>query len=110
MKQLLPVGVGGAISSVARYQVAIAIIRITGLVSPFNTLFVNVFGSFIMDVVIEALVKIQPPPMYATLVPASRNRNPCPQGRWRRSSSGRRCTPRALPRQTGSAYLEDGTR
>ena len=95
MKQLLLVGVGGAIGSVARYLVGIAIIRVMGEAFPFNTLFVNVVGSFIMDVLIEVLVKIYPPPTYATPIPASRNRNQCPQGRsWRRSPSGRRSTPR----------------
>ncbi len=66
MKQLLLVGVGGAIGSVARYLAGIAIIRATGAAFPFNTLFVNVVGSFIMGVVIAALVKIDPPQTYAT--------------------------------------------
>jgi CrcB protein len=44
MKQLLLVGVGGAIGSVARHLVGIAIIRVTGPDFPFNTLFVNVSG------------------------------------------------------------------
>lgn len=61
MKQLLLVGLGGAIGSVARYLVGIAIIRVTGPAFPFNTLFVNVVGSFIMGVVIAVLVKIDLP-------------------------------------------------
>jgi fluoride exporter len=61
MKQLLLVGLGGAIGSVARYLVGIAIIRVTGPAFPFNTLFVNVVGSFVMGVVIAVLVKIDLP-------------------------------------------------
>jgi hypothetical protein len=41
MKQMLLVGVGGAIGSVARYLAGIAIIRVTGAAFPFNTLSVN---------------------------------------------------------------------
>ena len=66
MKQLLLVGVGGAIGSVARYLVGIAIIRVMGVAFPFNTLFVNVVGSFIMGVVIAVLVKFDPPQTYVT--------------------------------------------
>ncbi len=68
MKELLLVGVGGAIGSVVRYLVGIAIIRVMGVAFPFNTLFVNVVGSFIMGVVIAALVKLDLPPAYATQV------------------------------------------
>ena len=66
MKQLLLVGVGGAIGSVARYLVGIAIIRVMGVAFPFNTLFVNVVGSFIMGVVIAVLVKFELPQTYVT--------------------------------------------
>jgi CrcB protein len=68
MKELLLVAVGGAIGSVARYLAGIAIIRVMGAAFPFNTLFVNVVGSFIMGVVIAALVKIDPPQAYVTHV------------------------------------------
>ena len=47
MKELLLVGVGGAIGSVARYLAGIAIIRVMGAAFPFGTLFVNVVGSLI---------------------------------------------------------------
>jgi fluoride ion exporter CrcB/FEX len=46
MKQLPLVGVGGAIGPVARYQVGIAIIRITRPAFPFNTLFVQTRSAY----------------------------------------------------------------
>jgi len=60
MKQILLVGAGGAIGSVARYLAGIAVIRWTGTGFPFNTLLVNVVGSFIMGLLIAVLVKIDP--------------------------------------------------
>lgn len=66
MKELLLVGVGGAIGSVARYLAGIAIIRAMGTAFPFHTLFINVVGSFIMGVVIAALLKFDPPQAYVT--------------------------------------------
>ena len=66
MKELLLVGVGGAIGSVARYLAGIAIIRVMGAAFPFGTLFVNVVGSLIMGAVIAALVKIDPPQAWVT--------------------------------------------
>jgi len=66
MKQLLLVGVGGAIGSVARYLDGIAVIRWAGPGFPFNTLLVNIVGSFVMGLVIGALVKFDPPEAIAT--------------------------------------------
>jgi CrcB protein len=66
MKQLLLVGVGGAIGSVARYLAGIVVLRWVGTGFPFNTLFVNVVGSFIMGLLIALLVKIDPPQAIAT--------------------------------------------
>jgi fluoride exporter len=66
MKQILLVGLGGAIGSVARHLVGIAIIRLTGPAFPFNTLFVNVVGSFVMGLEIALLVKFDPRVTYAT--------------------------------------------
>ncbi len=66
MKALLLVGAGGAIGSVARYLTGIAVIRWTGSAFPFNTLLVNVVGSFIMGLLIAALFKTDPQPAHAT--------------------------------------------
>lgn len=66
MKQLLLVGAGGAIGSVARYVAGIAIVRLAGIGFPFNTLFVNVVGSFVMGLLIAALMKIDLPHAVAT--------------------------------------------
>jgi len=66
MRQLLLVGLGGAIGSVTRYLMGIAVIRMTGPKFPFNTLFVNVVGSFVMGLVIAMLVKFDPRVTYAT--------------------------------------------
>ena len=60
MKQILLVGLGGAIGSVARYLMGVVVIRMTGIALPFNTLFVNVVGSFVMGLVIAMLVKLDP--------------------------------------------------
>ena len=62
MKQLLLVGAGGAIGSVARYLAGIAVIRWTGGGFPFNTLLVNVVGSFVMGLLIAVLLKVDPGP------------------------------------------------
>ena len=65
MKQLLLVGAGGAIGSVARYLAGIAVIRFAGAGFPFNTLLVNVVGSFIMGLLIAVLLKLDPQPALA---------------------------------------------
>jgi CrcB protein len=66
MKQLLLVGAGGALGSVARYLAGVLVIRWIGGGFPFNTLLVNVVGSFIMGLLIAALAKIDPPRAIAT--------------------------------------------
>jgi len=66
MKQLLLVGVGGAIGSIARYVAGIAVMRWTGGGFPLNTLLVNVVGSFIMGVLIAVLTKVDPHQAIAT--------------------------------------------
>jgi len=57
IKELLLVGMGGAIGSISRYLAGIGIIRLTGPAFPFNTLFVNVVGSFLMGLIIEVLLR-----------------------------------------------------
>jgi len=66
MKQILLVGLGGATGAIARYLVGIGVIRIMGPAFPFNTLFVNVLGSFLMGLVIALLTKFDPVVTYAT--------------------------------------------
>jgi CrcB protein len=66
MKQLLLVGLGGAIGSVARYLAGIVILRWTGVGFPFNTLFVNVVGSFIMGLLVATMLRIDPARALAT--------------------------------------------
>jgi len=48
IKEILFVGIGGFLGSVARYGVYLAMARLTGSSFPFGTLAVNVIGSFII--------------------------------------------------------------
>jgi CrcB protein len=66
MREILLVGLGGAVGSVARYLAGLAIIRLLGPGFPFNTLLVNVVGSFAMGLVIALLVKYDPVVAHAT--------------------------------------------
>lgn len=66
MKQLLLVGVGGAIGSITRYLGGIAVIRWTGGSFPYNTLLVNVLGSFVMGLLIALLLETDLKPALAT--------------------------------------------
>jgi CrcB protein len=66
MKQILLVGLGGAFGSLARYFAGIAIIGLMGSTFPFNTLCINVAGSFLMGLVVAMLAKFDPPLAYAT--------------------------------------------
>jgi CrcB protein len=66
VKQLLLVGAGGAIGSVARYVAGIAVVRWAGIGFPLSTLFVNVVGSFVMGLLIAALMKFDLPQAIAT--------------------------------------------
>jgi len=65
MKPLLLVGAGGALGAIARYLVGIAVVRWLGAAFPFNTLTVNVVGSFIMGTVIAGLMRFDPQPVWA---------------------------------------------
>lgn len=53
MKMLLAVALGGAIGAVARYKTIGWVGHIAGHGFPWGTLTVNVFGSFLMGVLIE---------------------------------------------------------
>ena len=54
------VALGGAIGAVCRYGVVSAIARFFGVSFPYGTLFVNVFGSLLMGVLVGWLVKTMP--------------------------------------------------
>ena len=53
MKILLMIAIGGAIGAVARQQSSQFIMRIFGGEFPIGTIFVNIFGSFIMGLLFE---------------------------------------------------------
>jgi len=53
---ILMIAVGGALGSVARFLSSQFAIRLMGSGFPYGTLFVNVFGSFLMGVAVAVLV------------------------------------------------------
>ena len=55
MKAILVVGAGGALGAMVRYLVFILATRLFGLNFPYGTIIVNVAGSLILGVLIEAL-------------------------------------------------------
>ena len=55
MKAILAVGAGGALGAVARYLVFVLATRLFGLNFPYGTIIVNVAGSLLLGVLIEAL-------------------------------------------------------
>lgn len=55
MKMVFAVAFGGALGSVARYFASGFVMRLLGMNFPFGTLAVNIFGSFIMGFLVEAL-------------------------------------------------------
>lgn len=65
MKPILLVGAGGAIGAVARYLIGILVARWLGTAFPFNTLTVNVVGSFVMGAMIAGLTRLDPAPAWA---------------------------------------------
>ena len=54
MKLILLAAAGGAIGASARYVAGIGMVRLLGHGFPWGTLFVNIVGSFLMGVFIEA--------------------------------------------------------
>ncbi len=54
MKLLLLAAAGGAIGAAGRFLVGVAALRLMGMGFPWGTLFVNVVGSFIMGLLVEA--------------------------------------------------------
>jgi fluoride exporter len=57
MNAILLVASGGAIGSVARYLVGVAMARAFGVAFPYGTLAVNVIGGFLMGLFIELLAR-----------------------------------------------------
>ncbi|HJO73443.1 MAG: fluoride efflux transporter CrcB [Rhodospirillales bacterium] len=55
MKAILAVGAGGALGAMARYLVLILATRLFGLNFPYGTIIVNIAGSLMLGVLIEAL-------------------------------------------------------
>lgn len=55
IKSILVVGAGGALGAMARYLVFILATRLFGLNFPYGTLIVNIAGSLMLGVLIEAL-------------------------------------------------------
>ncbi|GBE43018.1 MAG TPA: fluoride efflux transporter CrcB [Rhizobiales bacterium] len=55
MKLVLMAAMGGAIGAAGRYLVSVGVIKLIGTGFPWGTLIVNVAGSFIMGLMIEAI-------------------------------------------------------
>jgi len=55
MKMVLMAAMGGAIGAAGRYLVGVGALRLIGSGFPWGTLIVNIAGSFIMGVMIEAV-------------------------------------------------------
>ena len=54
MKQLILVGLGGALGSLSRYGVGLALASWAGMSFPFGTLLVNVLGCFLIGLALGA--------------------------------------------------------
>jgi len=57
MIPLLQVALGGAIGASARYLTNVGVMRLVGPGYPYGTLVANVFGSFLMGVLVVALAR-----------------------------------------------------
>lgn len=55
---LIYVALGGALGAVARYLTGMAAVRVMGHGFPWGTLTVNIFGSFLMGVLVVALAEL----------------------------------------------------
>ena len=60
MTGALLVAAGGALGAVARYGAGIGVARILGIEFPYGTLLVNIFGSFLMGVLVGLLAQHMP--------------------------------------------------
>jgi len=61
MLAVLLVGLGGAIGSLARYGVSVAVGRLWGSPFPLGTLLINIVGSLAMGVLVGMLARLLPP-------------------------------------------------
>lgn len=61
MNQLVVVALGGALGSVLRYLAQVWLGRLLGQGFPWSTLFVNVVGSLLMGVLVEAAGRVWSP-------------------------------------------------
>jgi len=61
MLAVLLVGIGGAIGSLARYGVSVAVGRLWGSPFPLGTLLINIAGSLAMGVLVGMLARLLPP-------------------------------------------------
>ena len=61
MLAVLLVGIGGAIGSLARYGVSVAVGRLWGSPFPLGTLLINIVGSLAMGVLVGMLARLLPP-------------------------------------------------
>jgi len=61
MGMVLAIAAGGAVGSVARYGTMIWMARWLGAAFPYGTLAVNVFGAFVMGVLIELMALVWSP-------------------------------------------------
>lgn len=57
MKLILAIAVGGALGSVGRYAVSTQMVRWLGTSFPYGTLAVNVAGSLVMGLIVEAVAR-----------------------------------------------------
>lgn len=55
---LIPVALGGALGASLRYLTGIAAVRLMGHGFPWGTLTVNIFGSFLMGVIVVVLAHV----------------------------------------------------
>ena len=67
MKMILAIAAGGAIGAVARYIAAAQIGHWLGTGFPWGILLVNIVGSFLMGVLVEAMTIAWPPELRALL-------------------------------------------
>jgi len=55
MNLILAVGIGGALGAISRYLTMIWVSKLLGMGFPFGTLVVNMLGSLLMGMVVEAM-------------------------------------------------------
>jgi CrcB protein len=65
VRDCLFVAVGGSLGALARYAAGLAVARLLGRGFPWGTLAVNVAGCFVMGIVVERLLDMEPRPMEA---------------------------------------------